>query len=335
KYGDPRRTEIIEEEPVEFREEDLIPHQRVVITLTNRGYIRRVPSESYRLQQRGGRGATGVATQETEGVRLLLVADTLDTLLFFTNGGKVLSLRCYRIPPDTSRTAKGTPLVKLISVDEKEQVTEIVSVSSFNEGDFMLLATRSGEVKKSALGEFASVRSSGLIAMDLKKDDELIAARVARGGDEIVLVSERGRAIRFAIDRLRAASRASGGVRAIHLAPDDRVVAMDIVSPDACLLVVTKDGFGKCTHLSAYHRQARGGSGIKSLSLKTGRIVSARVVHTSDEVMFLTAQGVIIRMRVDNIPVQGRIRRGASLMKPDEGDEVVAIACLEGGAIRP
>ncbi|TET38697.1 MAG: DNA gyrase subunit A [Dehalococcoidia bacterium] len=334
KYDDPRRTEIIEEEPGEFREEDLIPHQRVVITLTHRGYIKRVPSESYRLQQRGGRGATGVATQEAEGVRLLLVADTLDTLLFFTNRGKVLSLRCYRIPQDTSRTAKGTPLIKLISVDEKEQVTEILAVSSFVPGESMIMVTRCAVIKRSALEGFASVRSSGLIAMDLKKDDELIAARVAHQGDEIVLVSEMGRAIRFALDTLRIASRTSGGVRAIHLAPDDRVVAMDIVSPDACLLVVTKDGFGKCTRLSAYRRQARGGSGIKSLSLKTGRIVAARVVHTSDEVMFLTAQGVIIRMRVDNIPVQGRIRRGASLMKPDEGDAVVAIACLEGGAKR-
>ncbi len=334
KYDDPRRTEIIEEEPGEFREEDLIPHQRVVITLTHRGYIKRVPSESYRLQQRGGRGATGVATQEAEGVRLLLVADTLDTLLFFTNGGKVLSLKCYRIPQDTSRTAKGTPLIKLISVDEKEQVTEILAVSSFVPGESMIMVTRCAVIKRSALEGFASVRSSGLIAMDLKKDDELIAARVAHQGDEIVLVSEMGRAIRFALDTLRIASRTSGGVRAIHLAPDDRVVAMDIVSPDACLLVVTKDGFGKCTRLSAYRRQARGGSGIKSLSLKTGRIVAARVVHTSDEVMFLTAQGVIIRMRVDNIPVQGRIRRGASLMKPDEGDAVVAIACLEGGAKR-
>ncbi|MFQ5924863.1 MAG: DNA gyrase subunit A [Dehalococcoidia bacterium] len=337
KYGDPRRTEIIEEEPGEFREEDLIPHQRVVITLTNRGYIKRVPSESYRLQQRGGRGATGVATQETEGVRLLLVADTLDTLLFFTNSGKVLSLRCYRIPPDTSRTAKGTPLIKLISVDEKEQVTEIVSVSSFDEGDFMLLATRLGEVKKTALGEFASVRSSGLIAMNLKKDDELIAARVVHQGDEIVLVSERGRAIRFAIDRLRAASRASGGVHGIQLPPSDRVAAMEVVCHNAYLLVVTANGFGKRTSLAAYHLQTRGGKGVKSLNVnsKTGRVIAACVVDPSQELLIVSAQGNVIRMRMEKVPIQGRIRSGASLMRLEKEDEVVSIACLEGGAIRP
>ncbi len=328
KYGDPRRTEIVEEEPEEFRDEDLIHHQRVVIALTNRGYIKRMPIESYRLQQRGGRGVMGIATREAESVRLLLVGDTLDTVLFFTNRGKVYSLKCYRIPQETSRAAKGIPLVKLISIDETEQVTEILAVSSFVPGDSMIMATRRGVIKRSALEEFASVRANGLIAMRLGKGDELVAARVARQGDEVILVTEGAQAIRFALSGLRTASRTSGGVRAIHLAPDDRVVAMDIVSPDAYLMVITKNGFGKCTPLSAYRIQGRGGTGIKSLSLRAGRIVAARVIDTSDEVMILSAQGVIIRMRGDNIPIQGRIRRGASLMKLDEGDEVISIAAL-------
>ena len=328
KYGDPRRTEIVEEEPEEFRDEDLIHHQRVVIALTNRGYIKRMPIESYRLQQRGGRGVMGIATREAESVRLLLVGDTLDTVLFFTNRGKVYSLKCYRIPQETSRAAKGIPLVKLISIDETEQVTEILAVSSFVPGDSMIMATRRGVIKRSALEEFASVRANGLIAMRLGKGDELVAARVARQGDEVILVTEGAQVIRFALSGLRTASRTSGGVRAIHLAPDDRVVAMDIVSPDAYLMVITKNGFGKCTPLSAYRIQGRGGTGIKSLSLRAGRIVAARVIDTSDEVMILSAQGVIIRMRGDNIPIQGRIRRGASLMKLDEGDEVISIAAL-------
>jgi len=328
KYGDPRRTEIVEEEPEEFREEDLIHHKKVVIALTSRGYIKRMPIETYRVQQRGGRGVMGIAIREAESVRLLLVADTLDTLLFFTNRGRVYSLKCYRVPQEMSRTAKGIPLIKLISVDETEQVTEILAVSSFVPGESMIMATRRGVIKRSAIGEFAAVRANGLIAMRIGKGDELVAARVAHKSDEVILVTEGAQAIRFALGGLRNASRTSGGVRAIHLAPDDHVVAMDIVSPDAYLMVITKNGFGKCTPLSNYRLQARGGAGVKSLSLKVGRVVAARVVNTTDEVMILSAQGVIIRMRVANVPVQGRIRRGASLMKPDEGDEIISIAAL-------
>jgi len=328
KYGDPRRTEIVESEPEEFREEDLIPHQRVVINLTNRGYIKRVPSESYRIQLRGGRGVT--TAPEAEGARLFLIADTLDTLLFFTDRGRVLSLKCYRIPQDTSRTARGTPLVKLMSLDEREQVTEILAASGFAPGDFVVMATRSGEIKRTSLEEFASVRSGGLIAMGLEEDDELMAVRVAHQEDEVILVTERGQAIRFAIAGLRAASRFSGGVRAIQMSPGDRVVAMDIVSPNAYLLVVTKNGFGKRTSLSEYRIQARGGRGVKSLSItpKTGGVSAGRIVDPAEELMILSAQGNVIRIRVEEIPIQGRIRRGASLMKLDEGDEVVYIAAL-------
>ena len=328
KYGDPRRTEIVESEPEEFREEDLIPHQRVVINLTNRGYIKRVPSESYRIQLRGGRGVT--TAPEAEGARLFLIADTLDTLLFFTDRGRVLSLKCYRIPQDTSRTARGTPLVKLMSLDEREQVTEILAASGFAPGDFVVMATRSGEIKRTSLEEFASVRSGGLIAMGLEEDDELMAVRVAHQEDEVILVTERGQAIRFAIAGLRAASRFSGGVRAIQMSPSDRVVAMDIVSPNAYLLVVTKNGFGKRTSLSEYRIQARGGRGVKSLSItpKTGGVSAGRIVDPAEELMILSAQGNVIRIRVEEIPIQGRIRRGASLMKLDEGDEVVYIAAL-------
>ncbi len=328
KYGDPRRTEIVEEEPEEFREEDLIHHQKVMIVLTTRGYIKRMPIESYRVQQRGGRGVMGIATREAESVRLLLVADTLDTLLFFTNRGRVYSLKCYRVPLETSRTAKGIPMVKLISVGETEQVTEILAVSSFVTRVSMIMVTRRGVIKRSALEGFAAVRANGLIAMRLGKGDELVAARVASQDDEIILVTEGAQAIRFAVRGLRTASRTSGGVRAIHVTPDDRVVAMDIVSPNAYLMVITKNGFGKCTPLSSYRLQARGGIGIKSLSLKVGKVVAARVINTLDEVMILSAQGVILRMRAENIPIQGRIRRGASLMKPDEGDEVIYIAAL-------
>ena len=328
KYGDPRRTEIVEEEPDEFSEEDLIHHQKMIIVLTNRGYIKRMPIESYRVQHRGGRGVMGIATREAESVRLLLAADTLDTLLFFTDRGRVYSLKCYRVPQETSRTSKGIPLVKLISIEEKERVTEILAVTEFVPGDSMIMATSRGVIKRSAAESFASVRSNGLIAMRLGKGDELVAAKVAGKDSEVIIVTEVAHAIRFTLGGLRLASRTSGGVRAIHLAPEDRLVAMDIVSPDAYLMVITKTGYGKCTLLSRYRIQSRGGTGVKTLSSKVGSVVAARVINTDDEVMLLTAQGVILRMQGANIPTQGRIRRGASLMKPDEGDEVISIAVL-------
>ena len=329
KYGDPRRTEIIEEEPTEFREADLISHRSVVLTLTNRGYIKRMPSDSYRVQTRGGRGATG--TRETEGVHRLRTADTHDTVLFFTDRGRVFSLKCYKIPEDTSRTTKGTPLVKLLSLDEREQVTEILPISSFVPDSFVVMATRSGQIKKTSLERFASVRSNGLIANKVRKEDELVAVRMARSEDDVIVVTERGQAIRFAVAALRAASRSSGGVRAIHLTAGDRVVAMDITSPEAYLLVVTTNGYGKCTLLTRYRPQTRGGIGIKSISIspKSGGVAAARVAEpSSGELLILSAKGVIIRLKMDSIPIQGRIRKGASLMRLDEGDAVASIAAF-------
>ena len=328
KYGDPRRTEIVEEEPEEFREEDLIHHQKMVISLTTRGYIKRMPIETYRVQQRGGRGVMSISTRETESLRRILVADTLDTLLFFTNRGRVYSLKCYKVPQETSRTAKGIPLVKLISIGETEQVTEIISITNFIPGYFMLMATRRGAIKRTKLESFAAVRSNGIIAMKLSKSDELVSVRVAAQDDDVIMISEGAQAIRFAISSLRIASRTSGGVRGMHLAPDDRLVSMDIVLPDAFMLVLTKSGYGKCSRLTNYRSQSRGGSGIKTLSTKVGRVAAARVIEAEDEVMILSANGVIIRMRGETIPVQGRIRRGASIMKLDEGDEVISIAAL-------
>ena len=329
KYGDPRRTEIIEEEPTEFREADLISHRSVVLTLTNRGYIKRMPSDSYRVQTRGGRGATG--TRETEGVHRLRTADTHDTVLFFTDRGRVFSLKCYKIPEDTSRTTKGTPLVKLLSLDEREQVTEILPISSFVPDSFVVMATRSGQIKKTSLERFASVRSNGLIANKVRKEDELVAVRMARSEDDVIVVTERGQAIRFAVAALRAASRSSGGVRAIHLTAGDRVVAMDITSPEAYVLVVTTNGYGKCTLLTRYRPQTRGGIGIKSISIspKSGGVAAARVAEpSSGELLILSAKGVIIRLKMESIPIQGRIRKGASLMRLDEGDEVASIAAF-------
>ena len=329
KYGDKRRTEIIADELGQVSEEDLIHHQRVLITLTTRGYIKRMPLETYRVQQRGGRGVAGISIREEEIVRKMEVADTLDTLLFFTNLGRVYSLKCYKVPQETSRVAKGIPLVKLIAISEGEYVIDLLPVSEFVAGYYLIMLTRRGVIKRTSLEWFSSVRSNGIIAMKMPKNDELISTRVAKPDDDVIIVTEQAQAIRFAVSGLRLASRTSGGVRGIHLTPDDRVVQGDIVVPDASLLVLTKEGHGKCSRLVNYRQQSRGGSGVKTLSLKAGTVIASKVIRDSDEVMILSAHGVVIRMKGDNIPIQGRIRRGASIMKLDEGDEVISIAALQ------
>ncbi len=276
-YADPRRTAISEEEVVEFREEDLIPHQSVVVTLSTRGFVKRVPAKSFRSQHRGGKGIIGMVTREADAVRLLEVADTHDNLLFFTNRGRVFHLKCYEIPADTSRVAKGMAVVNLFSIAGDERVTAVIALADFTPGAYLLMATRYGEIKRTAVESFASVRSSGLIAMDLEPEDELVAACLATDRDDILLVTEGGQAIRFAASELRAVSRTGGGVRGINLDPGDQVVAMAIAQPKGYVLAVTTGGFGKLTPVTDYPRQHRAGGGVKTFKLteKTGKVAAA------------------------------------------------------------
>jgi len=337
KYSDPRRTEISEEGVVEFNEEDLVPHQRVVVTLSNRGFIKRVPSRSYKPQHRGGKGIIGMVTREADAVRLLTVADTHDNLLLFTNQGKVFSIRCYEIPADSSRTAKGIAVVNLFPITERERVTAMVAVTGFSPDTYLLVATRRGEVKKTALDNFASVRSSGLIAMDLEEGDELVAVSLATDKDDVILVTQKGQSIRFAVSSLRATSRTSGGVCGIRLMPDDQVVGMDIASPDSFLLVVTTGGFGKLTAVGDYPGQHRAGSGVSTFKLteKTGDIASVKMVSLSQQAMIISADGIVICTPVkekdprQGITILGRRTQGVRLMRLGHSDKVVAIACFD------
>ena len=337
KYGDPRRTEISEQEVTEFHEEDLIPHQRVVVTVTNRGFVKRVPSQAYKPQHRGGKGIIGMVTREEDAARLLVVTDTHANLLFFTSRGKVFRLKCYEIPPDSSRLAKGTALINLFPVTEGERVTAVVAVADFKPDAYLVMATGGGEIKKTAVGSFASVRSSGLIAVDLEAGDELVAARLATDQDDVVLVTRKGQSIRFAVSELRASSRTSGGVCGIRLAPDDRVVSMDIIYPDTFLLVVTAGGFGKLTPVGNYPRQHRAGNGVRTFKLieKTGEVVAARVVSQGQQLMIISADGIITRTPVKDedpkhrISIQKRSTQGVRLMEPAPGDKIVAIACFD------
>jgi DNA gyrase subunit A len=337
-FGDPRRTEISSEEVIEFREEDLIPHQSVVVTLSNRGFIKRVVSRSYRPQLRGGRGIIGMVTREADAVRLLVVADTHDNLLFFTNRGRVFHLKCYEITADSSRVAKGMALVNLFSIADNERVTAMVALADFKPHSYLLLATRNGEIKKTTTDNFASVRSSGLIAMDLEPGDELVTACLATDKDDVLLVTQQGQAIRFAVSDLRSASRTSGGVRGLHLKASDQVVGMDIARPKGYVLAVTSGGFGKLTPVAAYPRQHRAGGGVKTFKLveKTSRVAAAAVVSLSQQLMIISAEGIIIHTPVKEkdpkqktISIQGRSTQGVKLMKIDPGDRVVAIACFD------
>jgi len=335
-YGDPRRTQISEEEVTEFREEDLIPHQDVVVTVSNRGFVKRVAARAYRPQHRGGKGIIGMVTRETDAVRLLAVADTHDNLLFFTNRGRVFHLKCYEIPADSSRVAKGTAVINLFSIADDEKVTAMVVLADFRPDAYLLMATRRGEIKKTAVGNFASVRSSGLIAMDLALGDELVAARLATDQDDVLLITEQGQAIRFVVSELRAVSRTSGGVRSIRLSSDDQVVSMDIAYPDAYVLAVTAGGFGKLTPVAAYPRQHRAGGGVRTFKLteKTDKVAAAAIVSLSQQAMIISAEGIVIQTPVrekdpkQGITILGRSTQGVKLQELEPGDRVVAVACF-------
>ena len=327
KYSDERRTEISAEGTAEFNEEDLIPHQRVAVILSNRGFIKRVPTRAYRTQHRGGKGIIGITTREEDAARLLAVADTHDNLLLLTNRGRCFSLKCYELPADSSRVAKGMAVVNLFSIPQDEKVIDIIVVPEFVPDTFLVMASRLGEVKKTSLDKFSAVRSSGLISMDIERGDELLAGRLATDKDDVVLVTQRGQSIRFAVSSIRASSRTSGGVRGIRLSAGDRVVGAGTAYPKSLLLVVTNKGFGKLTPIEDYPKQHRAGGGVRTFKTieKTGELVDARIVVSSQEVMFISAHGIVTRTPVKGITTQGRSTQGVTLMRPAEGDEVVAV----------
>lgn len=337
KYSDSRRTEISEQVHVEFREIDLIPHQRVVVTLSNRGFIKRVPSRVYTPQHRGGKGIIGMITRERDVVRLLTVADTHDTILFFTSRGKIFSLKCHEIPADSSRTAKGIAVVNLIPVAEDERVTAIVAIPEFKQDVFLLMSSRFGEMKKTPASNFTMVRSSGLIAMDLEAGDELVTVSQAEKDDDVILVTRKGQSIRFPVRELRASSRTSGGVRGIRLTANDEVIGMDIALPDGFVLPVTSNGYGKLTPVKEYPKQHRAGSGVRTFKITdgTGQVVAARVVTEKQQVMIISADGIVIRTPVrekdprKGITIQGRSTQGVRLMRLTGNDQVVAITYFE------
>ncbi|SCZ76671.1 DNA gyrase subunit A [Acidaminobacter hydrogenoformans] len=325
KYGDPRRTEItINYDEIDI--EDMIEDEDVVITLTHSNYIKRTPVDTYAAQKRGGRGKTGVTTKEEDFVENIYTTRTHDYLLFFTNFGKVYRLKAYQIP-ESGRVARGTAVVNLIQLDPEEVVTAVIPIKSFESG-YLMLMTKKGIVKRTALNKFDTSRKNGLIAIHLNSDDELISVRETSGADEVIVITSHGMSVRFNENDVREMGRVATGVRGIRLGPDDEVVCMEIILPDGKLLIVSENGYGKRTELDEYRIQTRGGKGIKTYNMnsKTGKVVSARVVKDDEEIMLINSQGVLIRLHVDDISVLGRSTSGVRLMKTDETCCVVSTA---------
>jgi DNA gyrase subunit A len=328
KYGDARRTEIIEADAEDFKEEDLVPHQESVLTLSNRNYIKRMPLDEFRVQQRGGKGSRGAAIREEDAVMKLVVCDSHDNLLFFTDRGKVYHLRAYDVP-DLKKQSKGTAIVNLIDMENGERVTSILAVKDYGR-DYLLLATRNGIIKKTKLSEFEEVRRNGKIAMRLDDGDQLIAARMATDSTEIILVSSEGQAIRFKIDDLRDASRTSGGVRGMKLPDGSYIVGVETTDDGEDLLIISERGVGKRTALSEYPTQGRGGQGVRTLNItdRTGKVAACRVVSPAQQLLLVSRDGIVIRTRVDMISRIGRATQGVSVMGVAEGDQVASIAAF-------
>lgn len=324
-YGDPRRTVVKTEEIEEFRTEDLVPHESMVVTLTNKGFIKRIPASTYRLQHRGGKGIMGMVTRGGDAVNHILVTDTHDNLLFFTSSGKVYCLKCYEVPEDSSRTAKGIALVNLLPINLEDEVTVLLAISSFPAKKFLLMATEGGVIKKTNLGAFASIRRNGIIAMGLRNKDRLTSAGVVADEDEVILVSQNGKAIRFQVKALRTASRTSGGVRGIRLV-DDHVVGMGLVLPDAYVLTVTEKGFGKLTPIKNYPVHNRGTKGVRTYRVnpKTGNLALSKLVSPQGSLVMLSTKGNVVNIPMEQVSIQSRNGRGARLMGLDEDDSVAS-----------
>ncbi|MGP1584213.1 DNA gyrase C-terminal beta-propeller domain-containing protein, partial [Peptostreptococcus stomatis] len=334
KYADPRRTEIKPAEG-EIALKDLYEEEEIAITLTHLGYIKRLPADTYKSQKRGGRGISALTTREEDFVTDLISTTTHSLMLFFTNRGRVYKLNAYEVP-EGKRTSKGTAIVNLLQLNPGEKIARTISFNTDSKENedlkYLLFATKSGIVKKTPISDFKNINKSGLIAINLKDGDELIGVNRTNGEEDIILVTENGMSIRFNENDVRAMGRTATGVKGITLSKGDHVVSMDLISNGTDLLVVSEKGFGKRTETEEYRPQIRAGKGIKTYNInsKTGKLVGATLVDEDDEMMMINSNGVLIRIRVNEISIFGRVTSGVKLMKTDEEVEVVSIAKLKG-----
>lgn len=330
KHGDERRTEIVRGSDFDIEDEDLIPEEQVIITLTNNGYIKRQPISTYRSQNRGGRGVQGMGTHDDDYVKELLSTSTHDHLLFFTNKGKVYQKKAYTVP-EYGRTAKGLPIVNIIEIAQDEYISAIIPVKEFNEDEFLFFATRLGVVKRTTLAAFSNIRTNGLIALSLREDDELIGVRKTSGNDDIVIASSGGKAVWFDETQVRPMGRTAAGVRGIYLDENELAVGMEMVTMDQEILVVTEHGFGKRTSIKEYRKTSRGGKGVKTLTIteKNGTLVAMKAVNGDEDLLIVTNKGIIIRTPVSQISQTGRATQGVKLIRLSDDQAVSSVAVVE------
>ena len=328
KYGDERRTKFASAMD-EMDEEDLIEEQQVAITLTHLGYLKRIPADTYKTQKRGGKGITGLTTRENDFVKNLILTSTHDSLMFFTNTGKAHKIKAYEIP-EAKRTARGTPAINFLNLMQRERISAIIPFRDFRDDKYLIAVTKHGTIKKTAISEFDTNRKTGLIAIKLKEGDELVGIRQTSGNDNVIIITKQGKCICFSEDDVRPMGRSAGGVKAITLENGDEVVSMELVQPDEELLVVTSKGFGKRTPVSEYKIQTRGGKGLltydKSKFKKTGELVGATVVDDEDEILLINSNGVIIRIKADEISKLGRATQGVRIMKTGDETNIISLA---------
>ncbi len=326
KYADERRTKLeIDEDEIDL--EDLIQEEEMVITMTHFGYIKRLPADTYKSQKRGGKGIIGLSTREEDFVKNLFVTSTHHYIMFFSNKGKVYRLKAYEIP-EAGRQAKGTAIVNLLQLDGNEKVTTVIPIQEYKEGQYLIMATRNGLVKKTDIMEYENIRKGGLAAVSLRDNDELIDVKLTDGNQDIMLSTVNGMAIRFNETDARPIGRVSQGVKGIELDEDDYVIGMEVCTENTTLLVVTENGFGKRTELDEYKVQSRGGKGVLTyrITAKTGKSVGMMLVSEDDDIMLISSDGTIIRMKVNEISILGRATQGVTLMRMAEGINVVSMA---------
>ena len=335
KYGDARRTKIVHD-AAEVTDEDLIPEEDVVVTITNGGYIKRIPLDTYTMQRRGGRGIIGMEMKEEDFVENLFISSTHNYILFFTNLGRLYWQKVYEIP-EGSRQSRGKAIVNLLELQEGEMVNAMIPVKKFAEDRYLLMATRAGTIKKTPLSEFRNPRKAGIIAVSLDEGDELVKVLLTDGKKEVVMVSKKGKAIRFSEENVRPMGRTARGVRGMTLdGPDDEVVSVDLVDETTTLLTVTENGFGKRTEYSQYPAHRRGGKGVITIvtNIRNGSVSKVKSVAEDDELMFTSSEGIIIRIPAKDISVQGRNTQGVRVMNIKSGDKVVGVARIKSGRSR-
>lgn len=329
KFGDERRTEITNNFD-ELDIEDLIEEEESVVTLTHFGYVKRLPSDTYRAQKRGGKGVIGLQTREEDFVETILTCSTHDYLLFFTNKGRMYKLKAYQIP-EGGRTAKGTAIVNLLQLETNEKVTATIPIKEFEEGKYLVMMTQNGTIKKTALTEYDTARKGGIRAIELDEDNDLINVILTDGTKSLIIGTHNGNAIRFDENDVRPMGRIARGVRGIKVTGDDYVVGISVCRDDGEVLIVSEHGFGKRTSLDEYKIQARGGKGVTSykISDKTGKVAGIHIVDDNDDIMLITSEGVIIRMAAADINTFGRVTKGVTMMRLDDGVKIVGVALTE------